>query len=102
MITRQASAVDKYLTETHEHIQEVQHRLQHVIANLVDRRNAHDASKLEEPEASGFLAMTDDARLNDLTYGSEEYAAVLREHTSTIQHHYANNDHHPEHFVDGI
>lgn len=92
----------RYEAETQEHIEAVRWWLHTAIEHLDDRADTHDLSKLREPERSGFQAMTADARLKDLTYGSEEYRAVLREHRPTIQHHYAANDHHPEHHPDGI
>ena len=37
-----------------------------------------------------------------LTYGSEEYQASLDALKPALEHHYASNRHHPEHFVNGI
>ena len=91
-----------YQQETSEHIVAVQHWMDRAAINIKSRSDEHDSSKLEEPEASGFAAMTADKRLKDLTYGSEEYRAVLREHKPIIAHHYAQNDHHPEHFSGGV
>ncbi len=93
---------ERYIQETGEHIGAVQGHMAVAIAHMRKRARRHDASKLDEPERSGFQAMTADARLKDLTYGSDEYRAVLREHTPTIRHHYEYNDHHPEHFEDGV
>jgi hypothetical protein len=89
-----------YRRETVDHVTAVMGGMMEAIENLQRRMEAHDASKFEEPEMSGFMAMTADARLQDLVYDSEEYRAVLREHQPTIQHHYAMNDHHPEHYGD--
>ena len=36
------------------------------------------------------------------TYGSEEYKFFLTELKKTLEHHYKNNRHHPEHFATGI
>lgn len=93
---------EKYEAETLDHIKTVSMWVGIAQQNLDDRRIAHDNSKLQEPERSGFQAMTADARLKDLAYGSEEYRAVLREHKPTIKHHYAHNDHHPEFWPNGI
>ena len=90
---------EQFEQETLEHIRTVSSWLGIAQQDLDNRRIAHDASKLQEPERSGFQAMTADARLKDLTYGSEEYRAVLREHEATIKHHYLKNDHHPEHWA---
>jgi hypothetical protein len=91
---------ERYEQETKEHIATVEAWMGRAIQTLATRAISHDASKFGEPERSGFQAMTADARLKDLTYGSEEYRAVLREHKPTIQHHYQMNDHHPEHYGD--
>lgn len=93
---------ERYEQETLDHIAAVGSWLSVAIDNLIERRLEHDTSKLEEPERSGFQAMTADTRLKELTYGSEEYRAVLREHQPTIAHHYAENDHHPEHWEAGV
>jgi hypothetical protein len=85
---------------TEEHIRKVQVRLGEVIIALHDRGNRHDASKLEEPEKSGYDALTE--QLSALVYGSPEYRAALDEGKETIAHHYAHNSHHPEHWPDGI
>lgn len=93
---------EQFEQETIEHINAVRRWLIKAEINIESRRVDHDKSKLQEPERSGFQAMTADARLKDLTYGSEEYRAVLREHKPTIQHHYDHNDHHPEFWPNGV
>jgi hypothetical protein len=93
---------ERYEQETREHIAAVREWMRVARDHLLIREQDHDRSKLEEPERSGFQAMTADARLKELTYGSDEYRAVLREHKPTIQHHYQENDHHPEHHEFGI
>ncbi len=60
----------------------------------------HDVSKLKEPEKSGYDQLT--IKLKDCVYGSDEYRAALIEAGPTIQHHYAENSHHPEHYPNGI
>lgn len=92
----------QYEQETREHIATVRMWMDAVQLNLLHRMEKHDRSKLEEPERSGFQAMTNDARLKDLTYGSPEYKAVLAQHQPTLQHHYAHNDHHPEFWPNGV
>jgi len=37
-------------------------------------------------------------KLAGSTYGSEEYKAFLGQMKPALDHHYAVNDHHPEHF----
>jgi hypothetical protein len=86
--------------DTLEHISAVHRRISHVVIELNQRARDHDASKLEEPEKSGYDTLT--TRLADLVYGSDDYRAALKEAKPTIAHHYACNSHHPEHFENGI
>src|SRR6185295_11393412 len=60
----------------------------------------HDASKLEEPEKSGYDQLV--TKLADVVYGTDAYKAALAEAKPTIDHHYQVNSHHPEHYQDGI
>lgn len=92
-----------YVEETKAHIAAVQEGLAKALDDLADRYSRHDASKLEEPELSGFQAMAAELKLSDTTYGSDAYRAILKKYkASTIGPHYRANDHHPEHNVAGI
>lgn len=82
------------------HIRRVQSLLHDVVRNLLERARIHDESKLSEPEATGFATVG--VRLKDVTYGSEEYKAALRDLAPTIKHHYEHNRHHPEFWSGGI
>lgn len=86
--------------DTLRHIQKVQARVLEVQHELTRRSLVHDASKLKEPEKSGYDVLT--FKLATLVYGSDEYRAALREAQPTIDHHYAANTHHPEHWPNGI
>jgi hypothetical protein len=86
--------------ETREHIRRVQHFIHLAIDNLVRRADFHDASKLVAPEVEAFNIAT--PKLASLEYGSEEYRKSLRELGSALAHHFAYNDHHPEHFENGV
>jgi hypothetical protein len=85
--------------ETCEHIAEVRGLVLGVAGNLVGRGHRHDASKLVEPEVGTFDRVT--AQLRSLTYGSDEYEAARASMGPALEHHYAANDHHPEHFPPG-
>lgn len=85
---------------TYEHIQTVQGILDRVIEHLQKRRAVHDQSKLADPEKSVFDEFT--PKLAGLTYGSEEYKSFLAAMKPALDHHYAANSHHPEHFEAGI
>lgn len=86
--------------DTIDHIGKVQDRIYEVTSALHTRARLHDASKLEEPEKSGFDVLT--FKLAELTYGSDEHRAALKESKPTTDHHYQVNDHHPEHWPNGI
>ena len=86
--------------DTIEHIRKVQHFINEVLSDLARRAINHDASKLMEPEKSGYDRLTAD--LKDIVYGSDEYRAALVAAKPVIEHHYQVNSHHPEHYHDGI
>lgn len=86
--------------DTHAHIETVRTFLEAVRLQLYHRAVVHDASKLVSPEKKAYDILT--PRLKGLTYGSEEYRASLREMKPAIEHHYANNSHHPEHYENGV
>ncbi len=85
---------------TWEHIAMVQALLIEAIGQLHGRMVTHDQSKLRDPERATFDKFT--PRLRGTTYGSEEYQACLDAMRPALEHHYAHNRHHPEHFAHGI
>lgn len=85
---------------TEEHIARVALLLGIFGGHLAARAEVHDNSKLEEPEKSAFDTVI--PKLKDLAYGSEEYRAALRQMKPALEHHYAHNSHHPEHYKEGI
>lgn len=87
--------------DTLAHIKRVQTLLQTAINNLAQRAVKHDLSKLQEPEKSAFDRLKA-LSLSGMAYGSEEYRACLRKEKPAIQHHYAANSHHPEHYANGV
>ena len=99
----------QHLRNTVRHILEVRWRLlwfkDHVGGywsdDLRERAVDHDLTKLAEPEASGFAKWG--GRLSEVEYGSQEYEQMLsRLRESALNHHYANNPHHPEYHASGI
>ena len=86
--------------DTFRHIERVRNLLNIMIEQLLRRGEAHDQSKLSSPEVEFFTEHTD--KLANCTYGSEEYNKNLREMSTALEHHYANNRHHPQHFKNGI
>jgi hypothetical protein len=85
---------------TLEHIREVQRRLIWFAFKLLGRAIKHDRSKLLPPEKEVFDQVV--PRLKELTYGSKEYMAQLEEMQVALRHHYAANNHHPEHWGSGV
>jgi hypothetical protein len=86
--------------DTLDHIGNVQSRIHECTNNLIVRAERHDASKLMEPEKSGYDQLT--IALKDVEYGSDAYRAALADAKPVIEHHYAVNSHHPEHYENGI
>jgi hypothetical protein len=87
--------------ETMKHIRVVRFFLDRVIQELEARARCHDSSKMALPEVEVFTKYT--PILRGLTYGSPEYKQCLEEmNEGALKHHYANNRHHPEHFVNGV
>jgi hypothetical protein len=86
--------------ETEAHIKRVVDLLTDCLDNIATRQDAHDASKLKSPEKECFDEVT--GALRALTYGSPEYKTQLARLKPALDHHYANNSHHPEHYPDGI
>ena len=86
--------------DTLEHIRRVNDLLLTVCHGLLLRAKIHDNSKLSEPEKSTFDACT--LKLKAMAYGSPEYKAALAELKPALDHHYAANSHHPEHYASGV
>ena len=86
--------------DTYKHIAEVRKNLNTVAASLMIRGHVHDDSKLVSPEVEVFDEYT--PKLKDAEYGSDEYKGFLKGMGVALEHHYAANDHHPEHFAHGV
>lgn len=67
---------------------------------LLRRAIVHDVSKYGALEAPWFAAQL--SRLRGMEYGSPEYREALHAIRPALDHHYANNAHHPEHWRDGL
>lgn len=86
--------------ETQKHIETVRKYIRFMIDKIETRGVKHDASKLESPEVELFTQYT--PKLANTVYGSEEYQQHLAGLKPALDHHYASNRHHPEHFVNGV
>lgn len=70
--------------------------------DIMDRAYRHDESKLHEPEKERFDYVGTHQHLSKHTYGSDEYKKSLEYLGPALDHHYQENDHHPQHFPNGI
>ena len=86
--------------DTYEHIGQVRGLVLGAAQELTERAHRHDASKLRDPERDTFDEVT--PMLRELTYGSPEYEEVRAHMGTALEHHYQHNDHHPEHFKNGV
>jgi hypothetical protein len=82
------------------HIKRVSQLLNEAAVELIKRGNVHDNSKLEEPEKALFDKYT--PLLKTLEYDTPEYKQSLSNLKVALDHHYANNTHHPEHYANGV
>jgi hypothetical protein len=85
---------------TLKHMKRVAELLNYAAGELIRRANFHDATKLQDPEKPFFDRLA--KGLEDVTFGSEEYYRSLKELEPALRHHYAANDHHPEHYPNGV
>jgi len=97
MLTQEQESTNYH---TFRHIERVRNLLGRTISKLLVRAEKHDQSKLESPEVELFTEFTD--KLKDCEYGSDEYNGYLKKMQVALNHHYANNSHHPEHYEKGI
>ena len=88
------------IDETWDHIRKVSRHIDRAMLALEDRALDHDMSKLKEPELDIFAEYG--PKLEDTTYGSDEYKEFLKDMKPALDHHYKNNRHHPEFHENGI
>ena len=86
--------------KTMRHMEAVRNYLNTIIKEILLRGEQHDQTKLQPPEIELFDKYTKE--LQGITYGSVEYKKCMKKLKPAIEHHYANNRHHPEHHVNGI
>jgi hypothetical protein len=67
---------------------------------LMWRALTHDLHKFRWIEAKGFAKTI--FKLKHSTYGTDEYKELLKIIKPSIDHHYKNNRHHPEHHDKGF
>lgn len=91
--------IEQAKIDTYEHIRMVQHKINGVIKELINRAEDHDKSKLVSPEVEIFGNAPD---LSTMEYNSPAYKESLAQIKPALDHHYANNRHHPQYFKKGI
>lgn len=88
---------------TELHIQRVKHLLNDFRDQLQLRGDRHDLSKFDPAEAGPLQAMQDLIdREGPAPFGTDEYRRRTSLLGPMLEHHYAHNSHHPEHYPDGI
>jgi hypothetical protein len=97
MLTLEEKATNN---DTFRHIERVRNLLNACVVDLLKRAENHDQSKLEAPEVAAFTEYT--PKLATCTYGSDQYKGYLAAIKPALDHHYANNSHHPEHYKNGV
>lgn len=85
---------------TEAHRAEVAKNIMQFCQAMLFRAQHHDDSKLQPPEKEGFDVAT--WKLGKMEYNSPEYKQSLADMQPTLEHHYAVNDHHPQHFNNGV
>ncbi len=86
--------------DTLKHKIRVAHYLMAAANELLKRADKHDDSKLQNPEKSWFDIYT--PFLANSVFGSDEYNQFLQKLKIALDHHYANNSHHPQYYEEGI
>jgi hypothetical protein len=86
--------------DTLVHIKRVSQLLTEAATELLHRGTIHDDSKLKAPEKQLFDELT--LLLEKMTYNSPEYLDSLARLKPALDHHYAKNSHHPQHYPDGV
>lgn len=92
--------MSSYETEVMEHRMKVQIMMNRMSREFIARGNRHDNSKLKSPEKEIYSQYNE--ALHVAKYGTPEYNELMVKIEPAVIHHYAENDHHPEHFKDGI
>lgn len=79
------------------HIKNVRKGMRELAGIIVSRSDEHDASKLEDPELSGYIQMDQEPRYQ---YGTKEYKEKMQRYSWLFKQHWRVNRHHPEYFKD--
>ena len=91
---------EQYKEAIYAHKDLVKQSLYDMGLDLTVRSRMHDMSKFSPEEQEIYERVT--PKFKDLKYGTPEYEAVKAELGPALEHHYTHNDHHPEHFENGV
>lgn len=88
---------------THRHISRVRELLGEFAIEMIKRGDRHDKSKFEQIELEPLQRMQDliDAE-GPAEFGTQEYKRRTDLLGDMIEHHRANNSHHPEFYENGV
>jgi len=86
----------KYLLDTTVHKLHVARFMSSIAGRLLWRAVVHDLSKYGKTEREIYARVT--PLFKEHPYGSEGYKDVVAQLGPALEHHYAANRHHPEHF----
>lgn len=86
--------------ENRIHIERVRHLLGKCAIILLERGVKHDASRLEKPEKAVLNAIGN--RLTNFAYKDKEPEYRFADRKAALDHHYAHNNDHPEHYPNGV
>ena len=89
-----------FKSATMEHKTRVAIKMSALAREMTRRGNIHDNSKFKTPEVEIYSAHFNE--LNNSKYGTPEYDKALSNIKPALDHHYESNDHHTQHFEDGI
>lgn len=101
-MTNELLTIEEKAANFHQmkHMERLRDLLNICIIDLLKRGERHDQSKLLPPEVAVFTEFQ--PKLATCTFGSPEYNANLVEMKPALDHHYANNSHHPQFWKNGV
>lgn len=90
----------QYLEDLTAHKHLVSESLGDMMRDLLKRAETHDNSKYSHEERDIYEQVT--PLFQGVKYGTPEHEVVKAKLGPALDHHYQHNDHHPEHFENGI
>lgn len=92
--------------EIHESLNDHKKKIRNILDSIADNLNIraidHDESKFSPEELPIFLEAWPLLKEGKKDYLGDIYKKALEKLGPALQHHYKENDHHPEHFANGI